>query len=192
MSCTGLRENLSSAVRDRLVGLVLEVRSCACTESENGSFTHPLQILQSEKTEGEAAYRALVALGDIVTSAFSSSAPLPADPIRDRPSPPRSSPVRSPPSSRRRLARCSQYFPPRSRNRESETSQKRSPRFCDLVSFADSFYTHFCSSTLRRRRRRIPKRSILDSLALWHIQVSQHRLLGEIRGVCSYSGVVSW
>ena len=30
---------------------------------------HPTQILQSEKTEGEAAYRALVALGDIVSSA---------------------------------------------------------------------------------------------------------------------------
>ena len=35
---------------------------------------HPTQILQSEKTEGEAAYRALVALGDIVSSASPSSA----------------------------------------------------------------------------------------------------------------------
>ncbi|TFK94785.1 phospholipase A-2-activating protein [Polyporus arcularius HHB13444] len=60
VSCTGLRENLSSAVRDRLVGLVLE-------------------ILQSEKTEGEAAYRALVALGDIAFAAKEQSRPLSAE-----------------------------------------------------------------------------------------------------------------
>ncbi|RPD66480.1 phospholipase A-2-activating protein [Lentinus tigrinus ALCF2SS1-7] len=60
VSCSGLKEQLTPAVRDRLVGLVLE-------------------ILQSEKTEAEAAYRALVALGDIVFAAKEQSCPLSAE-----------------------------------------------------------------------------------------------------------------
>ncbi|KAI0362495.1 phospholipase A-2-activating protein [Trametes cingulata] len=57
VSCTGLREMLAVPLRNQLVGLVLE-------------------ILNSEKTEGEAAYRALVALGDIAFAAKEQSHPL--------------------------------------------------------------------------------------------------------------------
>ena len=48
-----------------------------------------------------------------------------------RPSPPRSSHVRSQPSSRRPHGRCSRRYPLRSRKRGSETCRKRSPRCCD-------------------------------------------------------------
>ncbi|KAI0636627.1 phospholipase A-2-activating protein [Trametes polyzona] len=57
ISCTGLREPLAVPLRNQLVGLVLE-------------------ILNSEKTEGEAAYRALVALGDIAFAAKEQVHPL--------------------------------------------------------------------------------------------------------------------
>ncbi|KAH9852688.1 phospholipase A-2-activating protein [Lenzites betulinus] len=60
ISCTGLREPLAVPLRNQLVALVLE-------------------ILKSEKTEGEAAYRALVALGDITFAAKEGSHPLPPD-----------------------------------------------------------------------------------------------------------------
>ncbi|KAI0822742.1 phospholipase A-2-activating protein [Trametes gibbosa] len=60
ISCTGLREQLAVPLRNQLVALVLE-------------------ILNSEKTEGEAAYRALVALGDITFAAKEQSHPLPQD-----------------------------------------------------------------------------------------------------------------
>ncbi|KAM5530207.1 hypothetical protein V8D89_016121 [Ganoderma adspersum] len=57
LSCTGLREPLPDHVRDRLVSLVLEV-------------------LTEENREAEAAYRALVALGNIVFVAKERSRPL--------------------------------------------------------------------------------------------------------------------
>ncbi|EIW60263.1 phospholipase A-2-activating protein [Trametes versicolor FP-101664 SS1] len=57
VSCTGLREMLTVPLRNQLVALVLE-------------------ILNSEKTEGEAAYRALVALGDIAFAAKEQAHPL--------------------------------------------------------------------------------------------------------------------
>ncbi|CDO73615.1 hypothetical protein BN946_scf185014.g85 [Trametes cinnabarina] len=60
VSCSGLRETLPTPLRDHLAGLVLE-------------------ILNSEKTEGEAAYRALVALGDIAYAAKEQQRPLTAE-----------------------------------------------------------------------------------------------------------------
>ncbi|KAI0780583.1 phospholipase A-2-activating protein [Trametes elegans] len=57
ISCTGLREALPVPLRNQLVGLVLE-------------------ILNTEKTEAEAAYRGLVALGDIAVAAKEQSHPL--------------------------------------------------------------------------------------------------------------------
>ncbi|KAH9901463.1 phospholipase A-2-activating protein [Cubamyces lactineus] len=57
VSCTGLRETLAVPLRDQLAGLILE-------------------ILNTEKTEGEAAYRALVALGDIAFAAKEQRRPL--------------------------------------------------------------------------------------------------------------------
>ncbi|OSD08506.1 phospholipase A-2-activating protein [Trametes coccinea BRFM310] len=60
ISCSGLRETLPTPLRDHLVGLVLE-------------------ILNSEKTEGEAAYRALVALGDTAYAAKEQQRPLTAE-----------------------------------------------------------------------------------------------------------------
>ncbi|KAI0672866.1 phospholipase A-2-activating protein [Trametes maxima] len=57
VSCTGLREQLAVPLRNQLAALVLE-------------------IINSEKTEPEAAYRALVALGDIVFAAKEQAHPL--------------------------------------------------------------------------------------------------------------------
>ncbi|KAI0807771.1 phospholipase A-2-activating protein [Fomes fomentarius] len=63
VSCSGLKEPLSPTARDRLIGLVLE-------------------ILNTEKTEAEAAYRALVALGDIVYTAKEQGLPLSTEQTR--------------------------------------------------------------------------------------------------------------
>lgn len=68
-SCICIREPASSHLRTAHVALILEVRSLS--SHHPGHLIDVRQILSTERAESEAAYRALVSLGNVVCSLFS-------------------------------------------------------------------------------------------------------------------------